>query len=82
MLIQEVNRDLAESFRIEKAKGALVAGYGGLPAAEAGLLAGDIIIAYEGQEISMSSDLPHLVGRTKVGEKAELTIIREGQENR
>lgn len=81
VLIQEVNRDLAESFGLKKPKGALVAQVmADSPAAEAGLLAGDIIIAYEGQEISMSSDLPHLVGRTKVGEKAELTIIREGQE--
>ncbi len=81
VLIQEVNRDLAESFGLDKPRGALVAQVlADSPAEDAGLKAGDIILTYEGQQISMSSDLPHLVGRTKVGDKAELTVMRDGDE--
>ncbi|PID41899.1 MAG: serine peptidase [Proteobacteria bacterium] len=81
VLIQEVNRDLAESFGLRKPHGALVAQVmPDSPAKKGGLEAGDIIIEYDGHEVSLSSDLPHLVGRTKVGQTAKLTIVREGDE--
>src|SRR5690554_8123892 len=50
------------------------------PAMAAGLQAGDIITRYNGKEIGMSTELPHLVGRTKVGEKAKLQVVRDGKE--
>ncbi|MCK7544433.1 DegQ family serine endoprotease [Marinobacter bryozoorum] len=81
VLIQEVNRDLAESFGLSRPRGALVAEVmPDSPAAKAGLQAGDIVLAYEGEDIERSADLPPKVGRTPVGDEAELTVLREGRE--
>jgi serine protease Do len=79
VLIQEVNKELAESFGLDKPYGALVAQVvPGSPAEKAGLKVGDVIIKYEGDEISLSAQLPHFVGRTNVGEDATLTVMRNG----
>lgn len=81
VLIQEVNRDLAESFGLKRPRGALVAEVlSGSPAEQAGLKAGDIVLEYEGEDISLSSDLPPMVGRTPVGETASLEVMREGKQ--
>lgn len=80
VVIQEVNKDLAESFGLAQAKGALVAQLvPGSPAELGGLQSGDIITAFNGQEINLSSDLPHRVGRIKPGSKAKLNIVRNGK---
>lgn len=80
VVIQEVNKDLAESFGLKQAKGALVAQLvPGSPAELGGLQSGDIITAFNGQEINLSSDLPHRVGRIKPGSKAKLNIVRNGK---
>ena len=66
VVIQEVNKDLAESFGLDKPAGALVAQVleeG--PAAKGGLQVGDVILSLNGQPIIMSADLPHLVGALK-----------------
>lgn len=81
VLIQEVSKDLAESFGLKKPYGALVAQVvEDSPAEDAGLRVGDVIIGYEGEEIDLSSELPHLVGRTKVGHSARLLVMRDGEE--
>ena len=81
VLIQEVSKDLAESFGLDKPYGALVAQVVvGSPADDAGIKAGDVIIEYEGEEIDLSSELPQLVGRTKVGETTKLSVMRSGDE--
>ncbi|MBC3374241.1 DegQ family serine endoprotease [Pseudomonas sp. SWRI92] len=80
VVIQEVNKDLAESFGLEKPAGALVAQIQeGGPAAKGGLQVGDVILSLNGQPIIMSADLPHLVGALKAGAKANLEVIREGK---
>jgi serine protease Do len=80
VVIQEVNKDLAESFGLSQAKGALVAQLiSGSPAERGGLLSGDIIVAFNDQEINLSTDLPHRVGRVKPGAKAKLDIVRNGK---
>ncbi len=77
VLIQEVNKDLAESFGLSKPYGALVAQVvEDSPAEKAGIQTGDIIIEFEGEEINLSSELPQLVGRTKVGETVKLKVVR------
>lgn len=81
VLIQEVNRDLAESFGLKRPRGALIAEVmSGSPAEAAGLQSGDIVLKYDDEAIELSSDLPPMVGRTPVGETAELTVLREGRE--
>lgn len=83
VLIQEVNKDLADSFGLKKPYGALVAQVvEGSPADDAGLKTGDVIVEYEGEEIEMSSELPHLVGQTKVGVEATLLVVRDGDEEK
>ncbi|WP_419736814.1 DegQ family serine endoprotease [Pseudomonas sp. COR18] len=80
VVIQEVNKDLAESFGLDKPAGALVAQVqDDGPAAKGGLQVGDVILSMNGQPIEMSADLPHLVGALKAGEKAKLEVVREGQ---
>jgi len=81
VLIQEVSKGLAESFGLDKPYGALVSQVlDGSPAQDAGLSTGDVIIQYNDEEISFSSELPQLVGRTKVGDEVELVVMRNGKE--
>jgi serine protease Do len=80
VVIQEVNKDLAESFGLDKPAGALVAQVlEGGPAAKGGVQVGDVILSANGQPIVMSADLPHLVGNLKDGSKADLEVIRDGK---
>lgn len=80
VVIQEVNKDLAESFGLDRPAGALVAQVlENGPAAKGGLQVGDVILSANGQPIVMSADLPHIVGNLKDGSKVQLDIIREGK---
>lgn len=80
VVIQEVNRELAESFGLKKPAGALVSRVSaGSPAAAAGLKEGDIIVAFNGTPIDLSADLPHVVGRTRAGSEATIAIVRDGK---
>lgn len=78
--IQDVTRQLAESFGMDKPHGALVAKViPGGPAEKAGLQIGDIIVEFNGQIIETSGELPPRVGITPIDEKAKLKIIRQGE---
>ncbi len=80
VVIQEVNRELAESFGLKKAAGALVAEViPDSPAEEAGLREGDIITKFGDKEIELSVDLPHVVGSTKAGNKVPVQVVRNGR---
>lgn len=80
VVIQEVDKDLAESFGLEKPAGALVAQMEpGGPAAQSGLEVGDVIVEFDGIAIESSGDLPHVVGRTMPGEKVSAVVIRKGK---
>ncbi len=75
--IQDVNKNLAESFGLDKPKGALISQLQpGGPAANSGLRSGDIIVEFDGQLILRSSDLPHVVGLVRPGTEVELEIVR------
>ncbi|WP_456380453.1 DegQ family serine endoprotease [Thiolapillus sp.] len=81
VLIQDVDRNLAESFDMSRPQGALVARViKDSPAEKGGLQAGDIILAFNQQQLHDSSQLPPLVGATTVGEEAELKLLRNGEE--
>ncbi len=78
--IQEVDRDLAESFGLEKPMGALVSQIvPGGPADKAKLHPGDIITGLNGKPIYSSGVLPMLVGTVPLGDKAEVEYIRNGK---
>ncbi len=77
VLIQEVTRELAESFGMKNPHGALVLRVlEESPAEEAGLQVGDVIVEFNGKKVMRSSSLPPLVGRSKVGKKSDVTVIR------
>lgn len=78
--IQDVTRELAESFDMNRPYGALVAQVlPNSPAAVAGLQVGDVIVEYDGHPIESSSMLPPLVGVTPVGKIAPIQVLREGR---
>lgn len=80
VLIQDVTRELAESFGMNHPHGALIAKVlSDGPAAAAGIEVGDIIVKFNKKKIIFSSDLPPLVGRTIVGTKVPVEIIRRAK---
>ena len=80
VLIQDVNRELAESFGMKKPKGAVILRVlDDSPASKAGFKVGDVVVKFNGREIHRSSDLPLAVGRTPVDTKVKVRVIREGK---
>jgi serine protease Do len=81
VMIQEVTPELAQSFNLDKPRGALVGQVlPDSPAQAAGVQVGDIIIAFNDQPVQQSSELPPLVGRTRPGSSAPMQVIRDGKE--
>jgi serine protease Do len=79
VVIQDVTRELAESFGLPKAAGALVNSVEtGGPADKAGLEPSDVILKFDGKDINSSSDLPRIVAQTKPGSRASMQIWRKG----
>jgi serine protease Do len=77
--IQEVSKDLATSFGLDRPRGALVVSVEkGSPAERAGIEASDIITRFDGKAIEAQSDLPRVVAAIRPGSKAELEIWRKG----
>ena len=80
VVVQTVTPDLAQSFGLEEGRGALVADVApGGPAEKAGLQRGDIIIQFNDKPILEMSDLPMLVAETPIGNKATVTLLRDGK---
>jgi len=78
--IQPLTQELARSFGMNKAQGALVAGVVAEgPADKAGIKRGDVIVSYDGKTIDESSALPALVASTPVGKLIPLEIMRDGK---
>jgi len=81
--IQTVTPDLANSFGLSEAKGALVGDVvAGGPADKAGIQRGDIILTYDGKKVKDANDLPRYVAETPVGKSVQVTLIRNGKEER
>lgn len=77
--IQEITKELADSFGLGKPQGALVASVEkGSPADKAGVEVGDVILRFNDKAVTQSSDLPRMVGNTKPGTKASLHVWRNG----
>jgi serine protease Do len=75
-----VNREMAEAFGLERPVGALVNDVTDGSAAErAGILPGDVILAFDGEEIESSGDLPPIVGSNPPGTEAEVLVSRNGE---
>ena len=79
VLIQEVNRDLALSFGLEKPMGALIAqASSSAPGGKAGIQPGDIIVRFNGKDVERSSDLPPMVGLVRPGTTVPVDVVRQG----
>ncbi|GAB3685798.1 DegQ family serine endoprotease [Salinisphaera aquimarina] len=77
--IQDVDRELAQSFKLKRPEGALVARVmPDSPAAKAGIQAGDVILSFDDQEVDSAAALPPLVGTVAPGESATVTVLRDG----
>ena len=80
VVIQEVTKELADSFGLPKPAGALVNQVEkGSPADKGGVEALDIIVRFDGKPIEASSDLPRIVGATRPGSQAAVQVLRKGQ---
>ena len=79
--IMELTEDLAEGFGLDRPRGALISRVmADSPAEAGGIEDEDIIIRFNGEEISRAGELPHWVGRTPVGEASEVVVFRGGKE--
>ena len=79
VVIQEVSKDLATSFGLDRPRGALVSSVEkGSPADKAGVEPTDIITRFDGKMVEASNDLPRIVGSTRPGAKTDLEIWRKG----
>jgi serine protease Do len=77
--VQEVNATLADSFNLDRPRGALISSVdSGSPAEKAGLQVGDIILKFNGTQIERSSDLPMLVADTPPGKTSPVEVWRKG----
>jgi len=78
--IQTLTDELAEGLRLPNTNGALVASVvEGGPAAEAGIEQGDVILEFDGREVSEMRRLPRMVAETPIGRSVEVTIWRRGE---
>jgi len=80
VLIQDVTRELAESFGLSKPQGALISQVlPDSPAEKAGLKVGDVIVEFNGRNIPTSSALPPMVGVTPIDKPVKVKVLREGK---
>lgn len=78
--IQELTKELAQSFGLETAQGVLVAEVSqGSPAAEAGLQSGDIIVSVNGESMSDVGQLRNTVSMMTPGTEVPVEIVRDGK---
>jgi len=76
--IQDVDKNLADSFGLKRPRGALVTQISkDSPAEKAGLRSGDVIVTFNGKDIPSSSDLPHIVGLIAPNTKVDVEIVRD-----
>ncbi len=79
--IQQMTPDLAKTFGLKQADGALVSDVvEGSPADKAGIKQGDVIVEFDGRKVKSSTELPQIVGGTAVGKEVALKVIRDGTE--
>lgn len=80
VFIQDVTRELAESFGMDKPEGALVSRVmADSPAAKSGFKEGDVIVEFDGKSVVSSSSLPPIVGVTEIGKKVPVLVLRDGK---
>jgi serine protease Do len=80
VVIQEVTKELAESFGLPKPMGALVNSVEkGGPADKAGIQASDVIVKFDNKDVDSSTELPRIVAATRPGSKVPMQVWRKGE---
>lgn len=78
--IQEITPEIAESLGLPTTNGVLISDVTkDGPSEKAGIQTGDVIIAFDGQDITQMRQLPRLVAESEVGKEATLTVWRKGE---
>jgi serine protease Do len=78
--IQSVTEDIAETLGVPESNGALVASVTpDSPAAHAGIEAGDVIMKFDGKEVSTMRGLPRLVAQAPIGKTVDVEALRKGE---
>lgn len=76
--IQDVDKDIANAVGLDSVKGALVSNVPDGPAKEAGILAGDVILNFDGREVEDTRGLVRAVGNAAVGKAVRVVVFRDG----
>ena len=78
--IQSITEDLAEAYGVKENTGALVASVTPeSPAAKAGIQDGDVILKFDGKDVTTMRGLPRLVAQTPIGKDVDVEMLRKGQ---
>ena len=78
--IQSITDDIAEASGVKENTGALVASVTpGSPAAKAGIQDGDVILKFDGKDVTSMRGLPRLVAQTPIGKDVDVELLRKGQ---
>lgn len=79
--VQTVTPEIAKSLKMKKAKGALIAGIDAAsPAVKANLSLGDVVLKFDGKDVTTMRDLPRMAAQTQIGKKVPLVLWRDGKE--
>ena len=79
--IQVVTKEIAEAEKLDKPRGALIASVAdGSPSEKGGILAGDIILEFDGKKINEMKELPLIVAQTEVGKTVNVKVWRNKRE--
>jgi serine protease Do len=78
--IQSISEDIGESLGVPENTGALVAGVTpDSPAAKGGIEAGDVILKFDGKDVTTMRGLPKLVAQAQIGKAVDVEVLRQGQ---
>ncbi|MBC7164420.1 MAG: DegQ family serine endoprotease [Roseovarius sp.] len=79
VMIQDLTPDLADALDVKAATGAVIISVEpGTPADDAGLAAGDVVVAVNGETVEGSADLRRKIGLRRPGDKVEIAYLRDG----
>ncbi|MBV2358237.1 DegQ family serine endoprotease [Thalassococcus sp. CAU 1522] len=78
--IQDVDDDMVEALGLASSDGAMVSDVPEGPAKEAGMQAGDIILSFDGREVTDTRQLVRIVGNTEVGKSVRVVVLRDGKQ--